>query len=104
MARKQKKAGPPTMGLVFVGMACFFIAAAGAGFLWNKSQIHTLGEQIRGYEVRLESAKRHRLTLERTYAAMCSPADLEQRVRSMRLELGPPQPDQIVRLPEIPGT
>src|SRR5262245_42156984 len=103
MARKEKKAGPPTMSLVFVGLACFFVAAAGAGFLWNKSQILTLGEQIRGYESRLESAKRYRMTLERTYASMCSPADLEQRVKRMRLELGPPQPDQIVRLPENPN-
>ena len=26
------------------------------------------------------------MTLERTYAAMCSPADLEQRVKRMRLD------------------
>ena len=92
------------MSLVFVGLACFFVVAAGAGFLWNKTQIHSLGEQIRGYESRLDQAKRHRMTLERTYAAMCSPADLEDRVRRMRLDLRPPQPDQIVRLPEKAGT
>jgi len=91
------------MSLVFVGLLCFFVVAAGAGFLWNKTQIHTLGEQIRGYESRLEQAKRYRMTLERTYAAMCSPADLDDRVKRMRLELGPPQPDQIVRLPEKAG-
>jgi hypothetical protein len=104
MARKEKKAGRPTTSIVFVGLACFFVVAAGAGFLWNKAQIHTLGEQIRGYETRLEGAKRHRMTLERTYAAMCSPVDLEQRVKRMRLEIGPPQPDQIVRLPEKTGS
>jgi hypothetical protein len=103
MARKEKKSGPPTMSLVFVGLACFFVAAAGAGFLWNKSQIHTLGEQIRGYEIRLDAARRHRMTLERTYASMCSRADLDARVKRMRIELGPPQPDQIVRLWETPG-
>ena len=100
MARKEKKAGPPTMSLVFVGMACFFIVGAGAGYLWNKNQIHTLGQQLRGYEVQLEAAKRRRLTLERTYAAMCSPGDLDDRVKRMRLEIGPPQLDQIVKLPE----
>lgn len=88
------------MSLVFVGMACFFIVGAGAGYLWNKSQIHALGQQLRGYEVQLEAAKRRRLTLERTYAAMCSPADLDDRVKRMRLEIGPPQLDQIVKLPE----
>jgi hypothetical protein len=91
------------MSLVFVGMACFFIVAAGAGFLWNKSQIHTLGEQIRGYEMRLESAKLHRLTLERNYAFACSRTELERRLKTMKIELGPPQPDQLVRLPEISG-
>jgi hypothetical protein len=104
MARKEKKAVRPTMSLVFVGMACFFVAGAGAGYLWNKKQIHELGQQIRNSEMRLESAKRHRLTLERTYAAMCSPADLDERVKRMRLEIGPPQLDQIVRLWEPTGT
>ena len=91
------------MSLVFVVMACFFVVVAGAGFIWNKSQIHTLGEQIRGYEMRLEAAKRHRLTLERTYAAMCSQTELDRRVKTMHLELAPPQPDQLVRLWETPG-
>lgn len=103
MPRKEKKAGPPTASIVFVGLACFFVVAAGAGYLWNKSQIHTLGEQIRGYESRLEQAKRQRMALELTYAGMCSRSELEQRVKRMRLELGPPQPDQIVRLPEKSG-
>lgn len=92
------------MSLVFVGMACFFIVGAGAGYLWNKKQIHELGQQIRNYEMRLESAKRHRLMLERTYAEMCSYTNLDARVKRMRLEIGPPQLDQIVRLWEPTGT
>ena len=103
MPRKEKKAGPPTASIVFVGLLCFFVVAAGGGYLWNKSQIHTLGEQMRGYETRLENAKRYRMTLERAYATNCSPAYLEMRVKRMRLEIGPPQPDQIVRLPERAG-
>jgi hypothetical protein len=104
MARKEKKAVRPTMSLVFVGMACFFVVGAGTGYLWNKKQIHELGREIRNSEMRLDSAKRHRLMLERTYAAMCSPADLDERVKRMRLELGPPQLDQIVRLWEPTGS
>jgi hypothetical protein len=103
MPRKEKKAAPPTASIVFVGLLCFFVVAAGGGYLWNKSQIHTLGEQIRGYEMRLDSAKRYRATLERNYATNCSPAYLEMRVKRMRLEIGPPQPDQIVRLFERAG-
>jgi hypothetical protein len=103
MPRKDKKAGPPTASIVFVGLACFFVVAAGGGYLWNKSQIHTLGEQIRGYEARLDSAKRYRATLERNYATNCSPMYLEMLVKRMRLDIGPPQPDQIVKLPERAG-
>jgi hypothetical protein len=103
MPRKEKKAKPPTMSLVFVGMACFFIVGSGAGYLWNKSQINTLGAQMRQYELRLESAKRHRLILEQIYATNCSPAYLEMRVKRMRLDIGPPEPDQLVRLPENSG-
>lgn len=90
------------MGIVFVGLLCLFLAGAGAGYLWNKSQIHALGDQMHAYEVRLETARRHRLLLERTYAAMCSPADLDARVKRMRIDIGPPQLDQIVKLDETP--
>src|SRR5690349_15160428 len=103
MARKEKKAGPPMTSLVFVGLTCVFCVASGAGYLWNKSQINTLGEQMRGYEFRLETAKRRRMDLERNYAAMCSPAYLERRVKEMKLPLGMPQLDQIVRLQESTG-
>jgi hypothetical protein len=102
MARKEKKAGPPMTSLVFVGLACLFVVAAGAGYLWNKSQINTLGDQMRAYEFRLETAKRRRMDLERNYAAMCSPAYLDRRVKEMKLPLAMPQLDQIVRLQESP--
>src|SRR5687767_4886676 len=102
MARNEKKAARPTMSLLFIAFGCIFVVGAGYGFIWNKSQIHSLGQQIRYYETRLDEAKRRRLTLERAYATMCSPVDLEDRVKRMKLELGPPQPDQIVRLPETP--
>src|SRR5688572_4591384 len=102
MARKEKKAARtgsgivPTTGLMFAGLACLFGADAASGYLWQKSQIHELGKQIRTYETRLDEAKRRRLTLDRMYAAMCSrsgPEGLEARVKRSKLELGPPQPD-----------
>jgi hypothetical protein len=103
MARKEKKATKsanvvPTTGLVYAGLACLFGVIAASGYLWQKSQIHALGQQIRGYETRLEDAKRRRMTLDRIYAEMCSPAGLEARVKRSKLEIGPPQLDQIVRL------
>ena len=109
MARKEKKAAKrasavpsvvPTAGLVFAGLACLFGVVAASGYLWQKSQIHALGQQIRGFETRLEYAKRKRMMLDRMYAEMCSPAGLEARVKRSKLEIGPPQLDQIVRLRE----
>lgn len=101
MARKEKKAVKlPTTGLVFVGATCLFFAVACSGYLWNKAQIQTLGQQMRQYETRLEDARRRRMTLERIYAEMCSQSELAQRVKRKNLEIGPPQPDQLVRLAE----
>jgi len=102
MAKKEKKSGPPTASIVFVGLACFFVVIAGAGYLWNKSQIHELGQQIKGYELRLEAAHRRHLALQRDYATNCSPAYLDWRVKMLKLDLGLPQPDQIVKLPDGP--
>jgi hypothetical protein len=110
MARKEKKAaaaGPvvPTTGLALAGLACLFGAVAASGYLWQKSQIQALGQQIRQYETRLDEAKGRHLTLDRTYAWMCSWGELEKRVKRSKLEIGPPQLDQIVRLWEpIPQT
>ena len=110
MARKDKKAakGPsvvPTTGLVYAGLACLFGVIAATGYLWQKSQIQALGQQIRGYETRLDDAKRRRMSLDRVYAEMCSPVGLEARVKRSKLEIGPPQLDQIVRLWEpVAGT
>jgi hypothetical protein len=106
MPRKEKKTSLPTNWLLFVGVVCLFLAAAPCGYVWNKTQIHTLGGQIRGYESRLEAAKLKRQSLDRTWATMLSYTNLDDRVRRMSLEIGPPQPDQIVRLPEtlMPAT
>jgi hypothetical protein len=101
MARKEKKTVKlPTTGIVAAVAVCLFFGIAGAGFLWNKAQIQALGQQMHQYETRLEDAKRRRMTLERIYAEMCSPVGLAQRVKRMNLEIGPPQPDQLVRLAE----
>ncbi len=109
MARKEKKAKAepvvPTTALILAGLACLFGVIAASGYLWQKSQIQALAQQIRQYEMRLDEAKRRRLTLDRNYAEMCTPAGLELRVKRSKLQIGPPQLDQIVRLWEpVPQT
>lgn len=100
MARKTKSGGLPTGGIVMVAAFCLLAGGAGIGYLWQKSQIHKLGLSIRAHEARHEELKRHHAMLERTLAMICSPKELEERARRMRLEVGPPQESQIVRLRE----
>jgi len=102
MARKEKKEGLPTMGLVSIALLALFILGAGSSVIWNKTQIHALGLQIRSYEARFEVARGQRRTLERVYETVCSHGYLEDRVRRLKLDLAAPQPDQMVRLREAP--
>lgn len=90
----------PTGGIAMVAAFCLLAGGAGVGYLWQKNQIHKLGQNIRVYEGRLEELRRHHRMLDQTVTAMCSWKELEERVRRMRLEIGPPQESQIVRLRE----
>lgn len=102
--KNKKKAGLPTFGLMSVALACLFFGGAGLGYLWNKQQIAKLGQQIHGYEVRLEEARRRRFYLDRTYAERTSQEGLEDLVRRSHLDMGQAQINQLVRLPEAPLT
>lgn len=86
------------MGWIGCGFVC--LTLAGLGYLWQKKQIHILGREMRLMEVQLEEYRRANANMQRAYSAMCSPAELDARVRRMNLGLSAPLPDQIVRLPE----
>lgn len=72
------------------------------GYLREKNRVHEFGREIKKLENDLEAARKHHDGLRRRYAGMCSPAELDQRVRQMNLGLGAPQPEQIIRMYE-PG-
>lgn len=90
----------PTGGIVIVAAFCLLASGAGIGYIWQKNQIHKLGLNIRAHEARLEQLRGHHRMLDRTLAMICSPKELEERAKRMRLEVGPPQESQIVRLRE----
>jgi hypothetical protein len=84
-------------------LLCLLIGAFGIGYVWQKEQINRLGQQQKEREIRLK-----RLTLdnkERTkqLADMRNPEFLIAKIKEMKLELAPPQPSQIWRLPEPPA-
>lgn len=81
---------------------CAALCLAGIGYVWAKNEVLGLGRDQKKLEVRLEELKRRNDVLQRTYAAMCSPAKLDARVKELNLGLASPLPSQIVRFPSEP--
>jgi hypothetical protein len=79
-------------------MICTAVCLAGIGYVWAKSQNWGLSEKIKELETRLEVLRRDNAALQRGYAAMCSPSNLDARVRELELGLAAPLPSQIIRL------
>ncbi len=79
---------------------CLLIAGSAVGYVWQKSQIYQLGQQIRQRELRLTQLKDTNQKLGDQLAMLRSPTMLDRRSRELNLGLGPAQPSQIWRLPE----
>ncbi len=81
-------------------LLCILIGGSGVGYVWQKSQIDELGQQIRKREQTLGVLEGDNEKLRRRLAILCSPASLEAQIRRLGLGLVPPQPSQFWRLPE----
>jgi cell division protein FtsL len=81
-----------------------FVLAAGmaVGYVWQKAQILHLGKQIKENENRLAELRRENKARRDQLDKMRSPAELEQRVKDLKLGLVPPQPAQVITLVEAP--
>ncbi|HHY87196.1 MAG TPA: septum formation initiator family protein [Verrucomicrobia bacterium] len=79
---------------------CLLVGGSGVGYVWQKSQISQLGDQIRKRERELDALRRENEALRRQLAILSSPRALEARARELNLGLVPPQASQIWRLPE----
>jgi hypothetical protein len=84
-------------------LLCLFIGGSGVGYVWQKSQIAQLGGQLKDRELRLAELERKNGDLRRQYATLCTPANLELRVRQLNLDLVKSQPNQVIQLlePEV---
>ncbi len=82
-----------------------FILAGGmaVGYVWQKAQLLQLGRQIKSNENRLAELRRENKGRRDQLDNMRSPAQLEQRVKDLKLGLVPPQPGQVVTLLETPN-
>jgi len=83
---------------------CFVIAGSAVGYVWQKSQIYQLGQQIRQREIRLAQLQNDDQKLNDQLSILRSPVMLDQRVRELNLGLVPAQPMQVWRLPEPAAT
>src|SRR4051812_15024582 len=81
-------------------LLCLLIGGSGVGYVWQKSQIDQLGNQIRKRELHLKDLQSQNEKLRRQIAYMKSPPFLEARIKELNLGLVPPQPSQIWYLKE----
>jgi len=83
---------------------CLVIAGSAVGYVWQKSQIYQLGQQIRQREVRLKRLQDNNQKLSDQLSVLMLPAMLDRRARELNLGLAPAQPMQVFRLAEpAPG-
>ncbi len=87
----------PALAALF---ACFVIAGAAVGYVWQKGEIYRLGKQIRDRESRLAQLQSDDKRLADQLALLHSPMALDRRVQGLKLGLAPAHPMQVVRLPE----
>jgi len=81
-------------------LLCALIGGSGVGYVWQKSQISELGQQILKRERNLAQLQNQNKKLRDQLAMLRSPAKLDQRVRELNLGLGQPQASQILRVIE----
>jgi len=81
-------------------LLCLLIGGSGVGYVWQKTQIYELGQQIRKRELRLAEMQDNNKKLGDQLSMLRSPAKLDARVRELNLGLGQPRPEQIRRLIE----
>lgn len=81
-------------------LLCLLIGGSGVGYVWQKTQIFELAEQIRKREIHLAALQEQNEKLKSQLANMRSQPYLEMRIRQMNLGLVPPHPSHVWRLPE----
>jgi cell division protein FtsB len=81
-------------------LLCVLIGGSGVGYVWQKSQIKQLGDQIKAREQRFAELEQQNQKLRDHLAMLRSPAQLKERVLKLNLGLAMPQPNQVWTLAE----
>ncbi len=103
MARNRKNQTGVRFGAAITAFVlCMVIGGAGLGFVWQKDQIHDLGLRIRKLEQKIDQARLDNKRAADHLAYLCSPRNLESRVKELNLGLVQPEPSQVLRLWDVP--
>jgi cell division protein FtsL len=86
--------------VIFTISACTVACLAGVGYIWAKSQVYSLGREMKALETRLDEVRRENAQLRQSYASECNPRELTAAVRRHNLGIVATQIDKIVRLPD----
>ena len=98
--RRRKMSALKPQSVIVILVVCGAVCLSGIGYVWAKTQVWGLSRKMKTLELALDELKRNNDALEREYAAMCTHARLEAKVKELGLGLSLPAPNQIVRLPE----
>ena len=98
--RKNQSAAAYFGPVLKVVLLCSVVCGVSVGYIWQKSRIIQLGQEIRQLESRLKQLKADNQRLANQLAMLHLPPFLDQRVKELNLGLVPASPLQVVRLPE----
>ena len=79
---------------------CLLIGGSAIGYVWQKSEIGRLGQQILEREKHLTQTQNENKRLSDQIAILHSPVMLDRRAKELNLGLVPAQPLQVVRIAE----
>jgi len=80
---------------------CGFLCISGMGYVWHRNRNEQLSRQLRQRAVYLETVRMQNQNLDRQLEELRSPRALQAAIQRWHLGLVVPQPEQVLRLPEL---
>lgn len=98
--RKDQSAAAYFGPVLKVVLLCSVICGVSVGYIWQKSRILQLGREIQQRDSQLRQLRKDNQVLADQLSFLRLPAQLDQRVKELKLGLVPVSPSQVVRLAE----
>lgn len=98
--KSRKEVAIETGWLIKAMIVCLFIGGSCVGYLWQKSQVHKLGQRIQKLERELDHLERGNERLRQRYSTLRSQPELKRRLAEWGSDLREPSPEQIHRIRE----